>query len=63
MNKQKGYTAIQFIIVLVALAGVAGWVMNIVDIVQSDFSPLTTLLVLRFIGVFVPPLGAVLGYV
>jgi hypothetical protein len=39
-----------------------GWVMNIVAIVNSNFSDITGLLVMRIIGVFIAPLGAVLGY-
>ena len=44
------------------LAGIVGWVMNIVTIAQSSFDPITGMLVLRCIGVVLAPLGAVLGY-
>lgn len=40
-----------------------GWVMNIVILAGSTFDPITGLLVLRAIGIFVAPLGVVLGYV
>ena len=54
-------------VVGVALVGLIvaiayGWVMNIVAIAGSTFDPLTGLVVLRCIGVFVAPLGVVLGY-
>lgn len=41
----------------------AGWVMNILEIVNQCCEPLTGLMVIRIIGIFVAPLGAVLGYV
>lgn len=47
----------------VALALVAGWIMNIVKLAESDFSTITGLLVLRVIGVFLAPIGAVLGWI
>lgn len=40
---------------------VAGWVMNIMAIASADFSNLTGLLILRIAGIFVAPLGSVLG--
>jgi hypothetical protein len=49
--------------VIVFLMAVLGWIMNIVEIVTSSFDPITGLLVLRCIGVFLFPLGAILGYV
>jgi hypothetical protein len=66
MRKHKGKTDIGLIgalvIIAVAIAGVVGWVLNIVTLAHSDFSAWTGLLVLRCLGVVVPPLGAVLGY-
>lgn len=49
-----------YILILLALG--IGWIMNIAAIVHSDFGSVTPLLVLRFIGVFVVPLGTILGY-
>lgn len=49
------------IIAAVAL-GAGGWIANIVKIVGSDFGHITGMLVMRIIGVFVAPLGAVLGF-
>lgn len=43
-------------------AGIVGWVMNIIAIVHAVSGPLTTLLVVRLIGVLVFPLGAIMGY-
>jgi hypothetical protein len=62
MKRQNLFTWLGAIYLIVGLAGVVGWVMNIVDIANSDFDNITGMLVIRVIGVFVPPLGAVLGY-
>lgn len=43
-------------------AGVVGWAMNIIAIVHAVSGPLTTLLIVRIVGIFVFPLGAILGY-
>jgi len=52
-----------FILIYLAvfLVAVYGWVQNIVIIATSDFE-VTGMLIVRIIGVFVAPLGAVLGY-
>lgn len=62
MNRQRGFTAYHIVVAIVALAGIYGWVANIVKIVHSDFTPITGLLVVRCVGIFVPPLGVVMGY-
>jgi hypothetical protein len=49
------------IFVIVWLAGLVGWILNIVEII-SNFS-VTGLMVMRVIGVFMAPLGAILGYI
>lgn len=49
-------------ILALTIAGVIGWVMNIMAIAASDFSHITGLLILRIVGIFIGPLGAVLGY-
>lgn len=48
---------------VVLLLAFGGWIANIVKIAGSSFDPLTAMPSLRVIGVVVPPLGAVLGYV
>ena len=62
MNKQKGFTAVELTVVIVLLAGVVGWIMNIVTIAHANFNEITGMFILRIIGIFVAPLGAVLGY-
>ena len=49
-------------VVLTLTAGVYGWVANIITLWHSNFSEITGVLVLRTIGIFVAPLGIVLGY-
>ena len=62
MNSQRGFTIIEISIVLFVLIGGAGWIWNIAKIVHSSFDVITGMFVARCIGVFVAPLGAVLGY-
>ena len=47
-----------FIVVIIG-----GWVMNLVEIVNYDFASITGMIILRIAGIFIAPLGAVLGWV
>jgi hypothetical protein len=49
-------------VLVVWLLGAIGWVMNLITIANSSFDVITGMLVLRVVGVFVAPLGAILGY-
>ena len=51
-----------FVISLYVLA-LGGYLMNIIKIFQSIREPISTLIILRIVGIFVTPLGAVLGFV
>ena len=62
MNSQRGFTIIELLVAVLLLGGGIGWVWNIVKIVQSGFDVFTGMLIARCIGVFVAPLGAVLGF-
>ena len=42
---------------------VGGWIMNLVEIVNYDFASITGMIVLRIAGIFIAPLGAVLGWI
>lgn len=44
------------------LALFGGWIANIVKIFGMSFDPLTAEAVLRVVGIFLAPLGAVMGY-
>lgn len=67
MNKRigsltSGETSVAILTITVAVLGAWGWVWNIIKLATADFSDITGLLVLRIIGVFIAPLGAVLGF-
>lgn len=48
--------------VTLALVELGGWIANIVKLIGSDFGGITGMIVARAIGIFVAPLGAVLGF-
>mgnify|MGYP003443260006 FL=1 len=58
MRKQQ----VELLVVALVLAGVVGWFMNIFDIVAAVSDPITAMFILRCVGIFVAPLGAILGY-
>jgi hypothetical protein len=66
MRKQLGYTITELVMVLfivsLTLAGAFGWVWNIVKLVGMDLDPITGLLIVRVVGIFLVPLGCVVGY-
>lgn len=47
--------------IAVVVAGFVGWILNIGALVHSDH--LSGMVIARAIGVFVAPLGAVLGFI
>ena len=47
---------------LCLILGGIGWILNIIALVAGFSEPLTALQALRIVGVFVAPLGAVLGW-
>lgn len=62
MKNQHGFVSYELFIVMLVIAGIGGWVANIFKLAGSTFDPITGIVVLRAIGVFVAPLGSVLGY-
>ena len=46
--------------ILIAIA--VGWVMNIVALTHMSIPPFTGMLILRVVGIFIPPIGRVVGY-
>lgn len=63
MKKQSWFTSVELAIVVIVLVGVGGWVANIVKLTGESFDPITAMAVIRSIGVFVAPLGSVLGFI
>jgi hypothetical protein len=64
MKNDAGANVITGLFILgLTIAGAIGWVMNIVAIAGSNFNDINGLLVLRIVGIFFGPLGAVLGWV
>ncbi len=39
-----------------------GWGMNIVRIAQTDFAELSGMIIVRIVGIFLVPVGAIAGY-
>lgn len=62
MQKQKGNVSVFVFYVALVLLALGGWIANIVKIWNSGFDVLTGMVIARCIGVFMAPLGAVLGY-
>lgn len=42
---------------------IGGWVLNIISIANTNFDTITGMLVLRVAGIFLAPLGAILGWI
>lgn len=56
----EGFFAIGLILLWVAAA--IGWILNIVKIVGSVADPLSAMFIIRCLGVFLAPVGAILGF-
>jgi hypothetical protein len=63
MKKFDGLGSLLFLgtSVLLVITFFVGWCMNIFKILNGDFSHLDGLLVLRIVGIFIAPLGSILG--
>lgn len=44
------------------IAGLVGWVMNIITLYHMSFATITGELVLRCVGIFVAPIGSIMGF-
>lgn len=59
MFKQKGFTSSETLAAIIGILGVIGWAMNIIKLISNaafDFEG-----IMRVIGIFVAPLGALFG--
>lgn len=60
MNSQKVGVALFLTVLIAMVLGFIGWLMNIVKLIQAD--AFTGLEVGRAIGIFLAPIGAILGW-
>ena len=54
--------AIRIVWFAIVLAGLWGWIFNVVKIVDTVNDPIAGMFILRCIGILVVPLGAILGF-
>lgn len=59
--RNKSGFAPEIVGALLFFAAFGGWIANIIKLATSD--AVTGLVILRAIGIFIPPLGAILGFV
>ena len=45
----------------IILLGFVGWIMNIVEIFHSQIWPISGEILVRVVGIFIAPLGSILG--
>ena len=61
LTREPGAWAL-FMYLAIVLISIGGYVANIVKIVGAISEPLTTLMIVRLVGVFVGPLGIIMGF-
>lgn len=61
MNKQRGFTAIELIIVIVVLFMAIGWVKNIIKLSNCDFAAPYKAEVIHGVGI-IPIVGGITGW-
>lgn len=64
MKKQQGSVVLtSLIIVAIWIAFIVGWIINLVEVIKLAIAavPVTTLFIVKIVGVFVAPLGSILG--
>ena len=62
MNKVRISVGWPIVLLIMGLS-LYGWIMNIITLWTMPLDPLTGQLIIRIIGIFVAPLGAILGFV
>jgi hypothetical protein len=63
MNKIRGFASVELFVILLWLAAVIGWIINVFRIIGGLNDPINGMFIFRIVGVFVAPLGAILGYI
>ena len=61
-SKEVGAIVAAGLYLVILFLVIYGWVANIVTLYHSSFSEITGQLVLRVVGIFVAPLGSIMGY-
>lgn len=61
--RQLWVTLIELVIVLLFVVGGYGWIYNIIKLIGIVDGGITGMLIARAIGVFVAPLGVILGFI
>jgi uncharacterized protein with PQ loop repeat len=61
-NKQLGFTAFEILVAALVLVSIYGYIANIVKLVWIAGGEITTMFVLRIVGIFAAPLGVILGF-
>jgi uncharacterized membrane protein len=59
MDKQL---VVMLTVIGIWIAAIVGWVMNLVTLYHMSFATITGELVLRCVGIFVAPIGSVMGF-
>ena len=62
MKNSNSAWSLLFVWLVFALGAGIGYVMNIITLCQSSVEPLTGVLIARVAGIFVAPLGCILGW-
>ena len=62
MKNQKGYTAVNLVIVVIVFLAAIGWIKNIFKLANCDFEPSYKAEVIHTIGL-IPIVGAVTGWI
>jgi hypothetical protein len=59
-GKLELVAALTYLVLVVAMA--VGWIMNAITIWNTIDNPITAKFILRVVGIFVAPIGGILGY-
>ncbi len=62
MNKQKGFTLVELIPLILIILILVGWVKNIIKLSDCDFEAPYTAEIIHTLGL-IPPVGMVTGWI
>lgn len=61
-HTQRGFTIFELGMAAFVLLGIGGWIANVVKLIGMLDGAVTEMFVARVVGVFVAPLGSILGF-